>query len=132
MQLIAKHIKWLMVVSGVLTCSMFYAAIAPQAALNNTFGDSLSGPVAEIVVRNWGALIGMVGVLLIYGAYVPAHRSLIVVIASLSKIAFIALVLNFGSQYLAKAGVAIGFDALVVALFMAYLASVLQGSNQQP
>ena len=124
MQSIAKHIQWLMVLSGVLTCSMFYAAIAPQAALQNTFGDSLSGPVAEIVVRNWGALIGLVGALLIYGAYVPVHRTLIVIIASLSKTTFIALVLTFGQQYLNKAGVAIGFDALVVAVFVVYLATV--------
>ena len=124
MQLIAKHIKWLMMVSGVLTCSMFYAAIAPQAALQNTFGDSLSGPVAEIVVRNWGMLIGLVGALLIYGAYVPVHRTLIVIIASLSKATFIALVLTFGKQYLDKAGVAIGFDAMVVALFIVYLATL--------
>ncbi len=112
-----------MLFSGVLTCSMFYAAFAPQAALQNTFGDSLGGAVAEIVVRNWGALIGMVGALLIYGAYVPVHRKLIVTIASLSKITFIVLVLTYGTAYLAKAGVAIGFDALVVAVFLVYLVS---------
>lgn len=33
MQLLSKSIKWIMIVSGVVTCTMFYAAIAPQAAL---------------------------------------------------------------------------------------------------
>ena len=123
MQSISRHITWLMLLTGVMTCSMFYAAFAPQAALQSTFGDSIRGPVADIVVRNWGALIGLTGVLLVYGAYVPVHRSLILVIASVSKLTFIGLVLTFGHQYLGKAGVVIGFDALVVAIFAVYLAS---------
>jgi hypothetical protein len=32
---------------------MVYAAIAPQDALRTTFGETLDGPVADIVVRNW-------------------------------------------------------------------------------
>jgi len=65
---IVANIKWLMLVSGALTCTMMYAAIAPQAALRSNFGVALEGPVSEIVVRNWGALIGLVGAMLIYVA----------------------------------------------------------------
>ncbi|MGH1351911.1 MAG: hypothetical protein ACRBBN_14060 [Methyloligellaceae bacterium] len=121
MSLITRSIKWIMLVSGVLTCTMIYAVIAPEAALMSTFGASLSGPVAEIVVRNWGALITLVGGMLIYGAFSELHRSFILVIASVSKIVFIGLVLGFGSQYLGKAGVAIGFDCVVVLIFLVYL-----------
>ena len=46
-----------MLIFGILTCTMMYAAVAPQAALVNTFGEAISGPIAEIVVRNWGVLI---------------------------------------------------------------------------
>jgi hypothetical protein len=53
MQWIATSIKWIMIVSGALTCTMFYAAIAPQAALQGTFGETLDGAAANIVVRNW-------------------------------------------------------------------------------
>ena len=52
MNWITVNMKWIMIVSGALTCTMFYAAIAPQAALRSTFGESLEGPLAEIVVRN--------------------------------------------------------------------------------
>jgi hypothetical protein len=45
-----------MIVSGVLTMTMVYAALAPEAALRSTFGESVSGPVADIVVRNWGSV----------------------------------------------------------------------------
>jgi hypothetical protein len=54
---IIANIRWIMIASGVLTATMIYAAIAPEAALHSTFGETLDGPLAEIVVRNWGALI---------------------------------------------------------------------------
>jgi len=50
---VAANIRWIMVVSGALTCTMVYAAIAPRAALLSTFGETLEGPLAEVVVRNW-------------------------------------------------------------------------------
>lgn len=65
MNIVAANIKWIMLVSGVLTCTMAYAAIAPQAALHATFGETLEGPLADIVVRNWGALITLVGAMLV-------------------------------------------------------------------
>ena len=43
MQWIVMSMKWIMLVSGALTCTMLYAAIAPQAALQGTFGQTLHG-----------------------------------------------------------------------------------------
>ena len=121
MQWIAKALKWIMLVSGVLTCTMLYAAIDPQGALRQTFGTTLEGPLANIVVRNWGVLITLVGALLIYGAYRPASRPLVLVVAIVSKLAFIGLVLAYGQAYLGTAGLAIGFDLVVVGLFIVAL-----------
>jgi len=122
------NIRWIMLVSGALTSTMLYAAIAPQAALRSTFGETLEGQVAEIVVRNWGALIALVGAMLIYGAYDPPGRPFIVTIAGISKVTFIGLVLVHGRQYLGhQLGVAIGVDLLMVALFSAYLIGVRRG-----
>lgn len=118
---IVKHLKWIMLVSGVLTCTMLYAAIDPQGALRSTFGTTLEGPLADIVVRNWGVLITLVGALLIYGAYRPASRPLVLVVAVVSKLTFIGLVLVYGQAYLGQAGLAIGFDLVVVCLFVAAL-----------
>jgi hypothetical protein len=118
---ITRHIKVIMLLSGIITCSMLYAAIAPQAALLQTFGVTLEGPAAEIVVRNWGALIALVGGMLIYGAYRPASRPLILTVACISKLIFITLVLVYGREYWGKAGVAVVFDAVVVLLFAGYL-----------
>ena len=124
MSWIVAKIKWIMLVSGALTCTMLYAAIAPQAALLSTFGGSLEGPVAEIVVRNWGALITLVGAMLIYGAYDPPGRPLILTVAGISKLIFIGLVLVHGRDFLGhQVGIAILVDLAVVALFIAYLIS---------
>lgn len=122
MKLIIAGMKWIMIASGALTCTMLYAVIAPQESLRSTFGESLDGPLAEIVVRNWGALITLVGAMLIYGAYHPPVRPLVLAVAGLSKLAFIGLVLAYGMQYLGpQAGLAIGLDLVAVALFAAYL-----------
>jgi hypothetical protein len=122
MSWLIAHMKWAMLVSGALTLTMVQAAIAPNAALRGTFGDTLEGPLAEIVVRNWGALIALVGAMLIYGAFKPNVRELVLVVAGLSKIIFITLILTFGTQYLRhQAGVAIAVDSVMVLLFIAYL-----------
>ena len=122
---IVANIKWLMLVSGVLTCTMLYAAFAPQRALQSNFGQTLEGPVAEIVVRNWGALIGLVGAMLIYGAFNPASRPMALMVAAVSKLTFITLVLVHGQQYLGEqAGIAIAVDSVWVLVFAAYFISV--------
>lgn len=122
MQWIVAKIKGIMLMSGVLTCTMIYAAIAPQAALQSTFGEMLQGVLAEIIVRNWGALITLVGAMLIYGAYNPLSRPLVLIVAGLSKLIFITLVLIYGRQYLGdQAGLAIAIDLVMVGLFMGYL-----------
>ncbi len=122
MKLLDRSIKWVMLVSGLLTCTMFYAVIAPDAMLRSNFGQTIDGPVAQIVVRNWGALIGLMGLLLIYGAYhVPARRVALLV-AGTSKVVFIALVLSLGQEFLQfQVGVSVAVDTVMVLLFAAYL-----------
>lgn len=121
MNWIVTKIKWIMLVSGLLTCTLFYAAISPQAALRSTFGDSLEGQLAEIIVRNWGALITLVGVMQIYGAFNPPLRRFVLVIACVSKLTFISLVLIYGRQYLGQAWLAIAIDSVMVILFIIYM-----------
>lgn len=125
MNWLVANIRWIMLLSGALTCTMVYAAVAPQAALRSTFGESLEGPVAEVVVRNWGALIAMVGGMLIYGAYQPPARPLVLTVAAASKLVFIGLVLSHGGRFLGQqAGVSIAVDLVMAALFIGYLVSV--------
>lgn len=122
MDIVVANIFWIMIVSGALTLTMLFAFIAPQASLRSNFGEGLDGPVAEVVVRNWGALIAIIGAMLIYGAYDEPSRPLVLVVAAVSKIVFIGLVLSQGSRFLGKqVGVAVVVDAVMIALFAAYL-----------
>jgi len=119
-----NNFKWVMVVSGVLTTTMLYAAIAPEASLRSNFGEAIDGPLAQIIVRNWGALIGLVGLMLIYGAFSEVNRRMALVVATLSKLAFIALVLTLGRQFLEfQVGTAVIVDSIMIVLFLAYLAT---------
>jgi hypothetical protein len=119
---ILTYMRWIMLVSGGLTASMVYAAIAPEAALRSTFGETLNGPLAQVVVRNWGALIALVGAMLIHGAFHPQDRPLILVVAGLSKVIFICLVFSQGGRYLGQqAGVAVAIDLVMIGLFAWYL-----------
>jgi len=117
-----RSIKWVMLVSGLLTCTMFYAAIVPESSLRSAFGQSIDGPVAQIVVRNWGVLIGLMGVLLIYGAFHEPVRRIALLVAGASKVAFIGLVLSLGQQFLQfQVGVSVAVDSIMVVLFATYL-----------
>ena len=128
MRWVTARINWIMIVGGALTCTMAYAMISPQAALLSTFGESLQGPVADVVVRNWGALITLMGAMLIYGAFKPAARRLILVVAGISKGVFILLILVYGAQYLSHAGVAVAVDSVMIVLFAIYLVTTRSDS----
>lgn len=112
-----------MLVSGTLTSMMVYAALFPQAALQSTFGQGLEGPLAELLVRNWGVLIALVGVLLIHGALNASTRRAALLVAMVSKTVFIVLVLANGWRFLQYgAGPAVAIDTVMVVLFACYLA----------
>jgi hypothetical protein len=121
---IIRNIRWIMVLSGMLTSTMIYALLAPGAALQSTFGETLDGALAGIIVRNWGALVAIVGALLIYGAFDRPTRSLALVVAGVSKAVFIALVLSEGGRFLGRqAATAVAVDLVMIALFTWYLAA---------
>ena len=125
---LAAHMKPVMLVSGALTCTMLYAVVAPEAAQRQMFGESLGGPLADVIVRNWAALIVIGGAMLIYGAFHPPSRPPILMMTALGKAAFIGLVLAQGGRYLSQqAVVAVVCDSVMVVLFVAYLAGIRGG-----
>lgn len=122
MSWLPRQMRWLMWLSGALTCTMLYFAVAPEAAQQSNFGAALSGPVADVVVRSWGVLVALVGGMLIYGALTPAHRTPMVVVAAVSKLTFVLLVLTYGRELLAyQVRTAVIVDSFWVVVFFAYL-----------
>ena len=121
MNFVLGNFKWLMLVSGVLTASMFYGLFAPQAALESMFGVSFTGQLESIVIRSWSALVGLMGVILIYGALNEKHRAFCATIAATSKAIFVTLVLVYGQAFLGKAAAAIIMDILVISAKLIFL-----------
>ena len=121
MNLLSKNIKWIMLISGVLTCTMLQAVFAPEAAINNLFGEPLQGALANMIVRSWGVLITLIGLMLIYGAFNPKNRKFAAAIAASSKIVYAGLVISLGSPYLDKAALVIGFDTVVAIVLFSYV-----------
>ncbi len=119
-----------MIISGLLTCSMIAAVFAPEAALISMFGEALTEPLAQIVVRSWGFLIFLIGTLLIYGAYIPEYRNLVLVITSMSKIAFITIIIIFGPQYIDKSTLTIVLDSVLITVFLTYLIKAKSTTKQ--
>ena len=117
-----KVFAGLMIVSGLLTLTMLYAAFAPAAAIERFFGETPDGAFASVIVPNWGILIGLMGALLIYGAFKPSSRKLALVVAGASKVAFAGLILAQGERYMSGLGAAVIVDCVMVALFAAYIA----------
>jgi hypothetical protein len=130
MKIRASSIKWAMLVSGCLTCTMIYATFAPYAALQSNFGRSLDpDPLADLVVRNWGALIALVGFMLVYGAFETAVRTLVLSVAIVSKAIFVGLVLSQAEVlFQGQARIAVLLDSIMIALFGMFLISILRPS----
>ena len=117
---ILDQFQWIMLAGGLITMTMLPAAVAPRAAFRMMFGDAPQGPLALLLARNWGVLIGLTGAMLVWGAFHPEVRPLVLVVAGASKLTFIGLVLSH-PPYRKKAAVALVVDGLLVVLFAIYL-----------
>jgi hypothetical protein len=110
-----------MLVSGLLTCATAFVLFSSDASLRSTFDLPISNPLTLIVVRHWGALVGLFGVMLIYGAFEESVRGIVLLIASIGKAVFISLVLSQGHQVVSQAGPGVVLDTIAVLLFVGYL-----------
>ena len=124
MDFIIKNIKWVMLVSGLLTFTTFYGLFAPQAALESMFGVSFNGTLESIIIRSWCGLVGLIGAILIYGAVNDKSRVFSISVAMLSKVIFVSLVMIYGQEFLGKAGPAIAMDCITIALAAFYLVAL--------
>lgn len=115
-----KIVAGVMLISGLLTLTMLYAAVSPAAAVQQMFQETPTGAMEAVVAPNWGLLIGLMGALLIFGAFNPSSRRLALVVAGASKLGFIGLVLAQGERYLSGVGVAVAVDSVMVALFAVF------------
>jgi hypothetical protein len=120
MAFIADNIFWILLVSGVITSSMLVAVVAPRLVFQQFFGTILDGPLGNAIMRNWGLVIGMSGLLLIYAAYDETVRTPIMLFSIVGKLFFSVQVLAAGSALKAARGGAL-IDLVIGLVFCAYL-----------
>lgn len=125
MNVLVASMKGILIVAGLLTMSMIKVAVAPVPALQGLFGPTIAnfgGPIVDVVARGWGALIALVGGMLLYAAFHVPSRPLVLTVAGLSKTFFVVSMLVYAKGHLAgEALVAAVFDSILVVLFAAYL-----------
>ena len=121
--MIVKNIKWIILFFGVITCTTFFAVIAPQDALLSMFGSNLTEPLANLLVRSWGFLVFIMGALLIYGAFNEETRLLCIITEGVSKVGFLLLIMIFGTNYIETLWVTAAFDTFVILILTTYVIS---------
>jgi hypothetical protein len=120
--MLASSIKWILVISGIVTAGGGLAALLlPQTMLKLIFGADNTSALTEFFVRHWGALLFVVCSLTIYAAYFPDTRGPILIAAIIEK-AIIFFLILFGSSTRTKMMTAIAImDGSLAILFTAYL-----------
>jgi hypothetical protein len=121
---IGNHIAWILIVSGVLTCSMISLSLAPRAMSRFIFGEEPASATALLIARSWGAMVAASGLMLIYAAHHAEARLPIMLYSIAGKLGFTVLVFVGGGRYLRRPafGAAV-IDLAIVLLFAWYLAA---------
>jgi hypothetical protein len=120
---VERDIFWILIASGIATCSMLTMAVMPRFAVRFVFGEDTAGASGMLVARSWGAMIFTSGLLLVASAYHPDFRLPVLLNAIAGKLGFAALVFANGRRYLARPAFAMALaDLAMVLLFVWYLA----------
>ena len=64
--------------------------------LANLYGVSITDPNLEIMMRHRAVLFGLVGALLVYGAFRPAYQVLAIIAGLVSAVAFLLIAFSVG------------------------------------
>ena len=121
--MLALAFGWIVRASGVVTAGAGLAALlAPRPFLRFGFGVESSQSSMTLFVRHWGALLSVMGALIVYSMGAPTVRTPILVAAAVEKSAF-ALLIFLGPMRRTNVmtAAAIG-DGLFGILYVAYLA----------
>ena len=120
MDALIEQFTWVMLAGGVLTCSMWLAVVAPQTALRLLVGEAPAGELPTLLARCFGVMVGLNGLALIWGAFHPDVRPVVLTYAIVGKAAFVAMVAP-SARWRGKAVVGLVVDSVLVVLFAAYL-----------
>lgn len=115
--LVAAGVLHLLPLTGVLSA----------ARLESLYGIPVRDPALELLLRHRALMFGLLGALMIAGAFLPALRSAAIVAALLSMIGFVALAAQIGTLSPALRRVAVADLVATLALLVALALQALPG-----
>jgi hypothetical protein len=122
--MVAAHIELILLTTGVATACALPLCLAPVTAMQIIFGQAPSDPITLNLARHWGLLIFCFGILLIYAAYHPEVRTIVLTLATLEKAAFATGVFTSPWRRRPLALFMALADAAFAALYLMYLAGI--------
>lgn len=121
--MVVKHIKIILIVTGLITMLPALQFLAPDPMLQLQ-GLSVSDEAGRLFARHWGLVVFCVGALLVYAAKDPLARRPIIAAGLLQKLGLVTLlVMDWNNPALQGLHPVAVFDAVCVALYAVYLVS---------
>ena len=116
-----NHIDWILLVSGLATCSLFLQFLSPKRALRAFNGLNIDDDFSLFFARAFGLAVSSIGLLIIWARFEPSLRFPILSIAVVGKCLFVATVLKYWNLLGKGFALTVAFDSLCVILYSAYL-----------
>jgi hypothetical protein len=116
--MIATHITFILLVTGLLTMGALTMFIMPSPMLRLFFGVVSPDEATRIVARHWGLLVTLVGALLVLSAYHPALQVPAMAIAVAEKLAIAGLVLGSSLRRRPLLLTVVAGDAVMAILYL--------------
>ena len=120
MNWIIGNITWILQVSGALTCCVILLTFAPRFTMRFAFGEEVTGPIADLVIRSWGVMIFLGGSLLIYASFHPEARLPIMLFSIFGKSSFVVPVFAQPSRFLKRRAFTLAFGDLAMMVCFAW------------
>lgn len=128
MGILVDNIQWVLLVCGLMTCSLVQGIVAPKSVWRTWFGEAEPSAGATLLMRSWASLVTFSGLLLIYAAFTPEVRTAALIVVGAGKAMFVALILSDAKRFLKQQAVlAVVVDSLMVVIFATYLFATLVG-----
>jgi len=119
--MIEKHIKVILVVTGLITMLPGLQFFAPDFMLQQQ-SLLVSDDAGRLFARHWGLVVFCIGALLVYAGKHPIARRPIVTAGLIQKLGLVVLLLmNWSNPALQGLHLVAVFDAICVVLYAVYL-----------
>lgn len=118
--MVTEHIHTILLVTGIITCSLVVGVFAPGVVLRYCFFEDRPSATQTLMVQHWFLVVALIGSLIVYAAFDPAVRTVVLTAAVVEKFSIGALVAVSRARNWRLAFIA-SVDAVMGLLYVSYL-----------